>query len=115
MRGSGIDRIGLTEERVRTKCELRLRQSGLQPVVSEAPYPALVITIQVLAKDTFVIEIQFYRVILFEVNGVPYSTIAPTWEHWGTGKHGNDSEYIIKTLDQFFDVFLNEYLKANVK
>ena len=107
-------KIGLTEERVRTRCELRLRQAGLQPAVSEDLLDCLVIRIHVLS-NAFAVILRFHRGVLFEVKGTPYFIVAPTWDHSGTGVHGNDPEYIIQALDGSLDAFLNEYLKANVK
>jgi hypothetical protein len=114
MQGSSANKIGLTEENIREICELRLRQSGLQLVVSEEPVDCLVIVIQVIPR-AFSIRSEFYRGILFEVKGEPYFTVASTWENWGTGTHADRPEYIIRMLDQHFDAFLKDYLKANAK
>ena len=110
-------KIGLTEERVRTRCESRLRQAGLQPVVSKDLkdlFDRLVIRIHVIS-NAFAVDTRFNRAILFEVEGTPYSMVAPTWYHSGTGTHSGNPEYIIQVLDQTLDLFLTDYLKANVK
>ncbi len=112
---SDIDRIGLTEERIRAKCELRLRQAGLEPIPSTTPSgDSLEITVFIIGS-AFHVEMQFIRDVLFEANGRSYYTTASTWQEGGTGTHGKDPEYIIRRLDECFDSFLNEYLKANVK
>jgi hypothetical protein len=112
--GPSVEQIGPTEERIKEKIELRLRQAGLEPLTATGPFDHLLINIQVVT-NAFNIRIQFNRFVLFEAKGSPYHTIAPTWMTDGTGIHVGRSEFIIETLDKYFDTFLKQYLKANAK
>jgi hypothetical protein len=113
--GNGLDKIGLTEERIRTKCELRLRQANLNPI-PKAKLPLHYLGISVTVADgAFAIQVEFTRPVTFMVNGKEYWTLGTTWERNSAGTHGRDPEYVIQTLDRHLDDFLNDYLKANAK
>jgi hypothetical protein len=105
--------IGLTEERIRTRCELRLKQYGLKPVPVSDQIPEFVyigIHVVGLAYHTWV---EFGRPVVFNSGNALYKTSGKTWFRSETGTHGGDAEFIIRGLDSLFDEFLNEYLKAN--
>ena len=107
--------IGLTEERIRTRCELRLRQYGLEPVpVSEQISEFVYIGIHVVGT-AFHTWVDFGRPIVFNAGKASYTTSGKTWFRSETGTHGGDPEFILRGLDSLFDEFLNEYLKANSK
>jgi hypothetical protein len=112
--GNEADKIRLTEDRIRTKCELRLRQVGLTPIPCEEPYECLAINVHVYG-NAFRYGIQFHRIVLFYAQETTYSKRATTWEKNGLGLHGGDPEFIIQSLDGPLDDFLNQYLKANAK
>ena len=106
-------KIGLTEERIRTRCELRLRQYGLEPVpVSDQKSEFVYLGIHVvgLAYHTWV---EFGRPVVFNSGKNLYTTSGKTWFRSETGTHGGDSEFILRGLDSLLDELLNEYLKAN--
>jgi hypothetical protein len=107
--------IGLTEDRIRTRCELRLRQYGLEPVpVSDKISEFVYIGIHVvgMAYHTWV---DFGRPVVFSAENALYKTSGKTWFRSETGTHGGDAEFILRGLDSLFDEFLKEYLKANSK
>jgi len=106
------NKIGLTNERIRTKCELRLRQAGLQPEAAKLP-PGLFITVHI-ADPAFFIGVHFSQLVIFEANQTPYFMTATTWSKDGMGTNPSP-EYIIQCLDGYLDSFLNEYLEANTK
>lgn len=104
----------LTEERIQTKCELRLREAGINPD-EKFLGEYLAINIDVF-KMVYVISIEFLRPVLFSVGETVYKQeIVPTWRTENFGTHGNDPEFIIQSLDSLLDKFLNEYLKVNPK
>lgn len=107
------EKIGLTEERIKTKCELRLRQSGLNPS-SDRRFEHLYVNISVVSQ-ALNIRIDFKRPVLFEVGKKRYRKMASTWCESITGTHGDNPEFIIQSLNELLDMFLNEYLKANSK
>ncbi|MGD0626389.1 MAG: hypothetical protein ABSB32_16930 [Thermodesulfobacteriota bacterium] len=107
--------IGLTQERIRTKCELRLRQAGLEPLSRlNEKSECLYINIHVVGF-AYHISLEFRRLIYFDAGMISYRTVSATWKIGATGTHGRDPESIIQGLDGRLDNFLNEYLKANSK
>ena len=110
----GIDKINLKEERIKTKCELRLRQAGLDPIPFTSATEVLFVRVNVVAM-AFDVRLQFCRSVFFVVDNTLYNIFAPTWEGKFLGTHGLSSQYIIGALDQLIDDFLNKYLEANAK
>ena len=104
--------IGLTEERIRTKCDLRLRQAGLELAGRESE--SLYVEISIL-ENAFGVRASFNRFVLFNGKGPTYRKLAVTWEATYIGAHGNKEEYVMGALDELLDSFVNEYLKANAK
>lgn len=107
------DQIGLTEERIRTNCELRLRRMGLEPV-STGTDEFLAVGVDIFF-NIMVVRLTFNRGVLFYGNERTYFSTATTWRGGYFGTHGNSQERVLNTLAQAFDSFLNEYLKANQK
>jgi len=113
----GIEIINPKDERIKAKSELRLRQAGLNPVLlkgREAFETVLFVRVNIVGT-AFDVKLQYYRSVFFPVDNKLYSNFANTWERTVRGTHGLDSEFIIKRLDELFDVFLNDYLEANMK
>lgn len=105
--------IGLTEERIRSRYELRLRQYGLEPVsISDQTAGFVYIGIHVVGK-AFHTWVDFGRPVVFNTGKGWYTTSGKTWFRSETGTHGGDPEFILQGLDSLFDEFLNEYLKSN--
>jgi len=108
-------KIGLTEERLRSRYELRLRQYGLEPVSSsDQTFGFVYLGIHVVGK-AFHTWVDFGRPVVFNSGKAWYTTSGKTWFRSETGTHGGDSEFILQGLDSLFDEFLKEYLKANSK
>ena len=108
-------KIGLTEERIRTECELRLWQAGLESVPPSGRSERLYVNINVVSS-AFNIDLEFKRKVFFEVKETLYVDYGITTWSWGTtGMHGGNPEYIVQSLDGLLHEFLNEYLKANLK
>jgi hypothetical protein len=112
-------KIGLTKERVQRKCELRLRQAGLEivPAGSRPEYLNININIRdVEICRTFSIFMEFIRPVLFEAEGNRYMKLnASTWKSETHGVFGNDPEHIIDALDKYLLSFLGKYEEANSK
>ena len=108
-------KLGLTEERIRARCELRLIQYGLEPVSVDDQMPEFVyIGIHIVGR-AFHTWVEFGRPVVFNAGKALYKTSGKTWFRSETGTHGGDPEFILQGLDSLFDEFLNEYLKANSK
>lgn len=102
--------IGLTESRIRSRVNLRLRQVGLRinPDISEYLY----IRINVIGIS-YSVDISFTRRVSFLVGDIEHRTSANVYDKLMTGTHGRNSEFIISSLDQLLDIFLSDYLDAN--
>jgi len=108
-------KIGLTEERIRARCELRLIQYGLEPVSVDDQMPEFVYIGIHIVGMAFHTWVEFGRPVVFNTGKASYKTSGKTWFRSETGTHGGDPEFILQGLDSLFDEFLNEYLKANSK
>ncbi len=109
-----IPKIWLIEERIRAKCELRLRQAGIEPTEPKWPNTYLLVNIQFLSEASS-LSLHFKQTVVFAAQGTIYRQYATTWEKSFLGIHGNDEESTIIVIDEMFDAFLKEYLKANQK
>ncbi len=117
-------RIGLTKEKIRNECELRLRQAGLQPT-EEVRDEFLFISMTLLGgrASAFSINVSFVRPALFMMGekGETKYLLRPDAVSWlrgtvGTaGTAGGDPGFVTQQLDGLLDKFLNEYLKDNSK
>jgi hypothetical protein len=113
--GKGLDKIGLTEDRIRTRCELRLKQADLTQVASDDPFDIhLGIWVTIVGR-AFSVNAAFIRPYWFLANDQEYFRVGPTWESNQLGTHANDPNNVIQALDELLGEFLNEYLKANAK
>jgi hypothetical protein len=112
-------KIGLTQERIQRKCELRLRQAGIElvPAGSRPEYVNIDIHIRdVESCRTFSIFIELIRPVLFEAKGKRYMKLnASTWKSETHGVYGNDPEHIFDALDRDLLSFLSKYEEANSK
>ena len=107
--------VGLTEDRIRTRVELRLRSAGLTPgddTKKNKTYLDVTVTV---AGQAFVVLVAYKRLVSFITGNQQYKFNGTTWNDGGTGTHGDSAAFIMNGLDQFLDKFLNEYLKANQK
>ena len=105
--------MGLNENRLQTRVELRLRQAGLVPALAQTgqlPYLSLEVTVH---SQAFAIRLRFMRLVSFSDSGRDYYKNAAVWSTGATGIHAGDPEYIVGSVDQRLDEFLNEYLKVN--
>ncbi len=103
---------GLTEERIRTKCELRIRQAGLESVQGKPCFLRVEVSV-IPFISAFAISLHFYQGVVFYAKGTTYFQLAPTWQRDSYGRYEMGSDFIISSLDQHLDFFLDEYLKAN--
>jgi hypothetical protein len=119
----------LTEDAVRTKVELRLRQAGIRPVdlLHTQPSPGVLETLfsagqgqtlyinVTLVRQAFSINLDFQRDVSWTLpDGTVNDSVTTTWTSSGTtGLHGSSSGYVMDALNEQLDEFLNAYLKAN--
>jgi len=105
--------IGLTREKLEKKCEIRLKQAGIEPVGQKDE--CLYVKVDLL-RDAYAMSIGLSRTILFKKNGNIYRKCgAPTWQKNIIGLHRGNVRYVFECLDSLLDDFISEYLKANSK
>jgi len=120
-----LTEIGLTQQRVRTRVELRLRAVNLTPLSSDE-LPELLrapeflhIVISGIGR-AFSVEVRLVREGYYfdpesdsDNNYRVLRKYVPFWTTNTIGTHGDDPGYILDALDEKVDEFLNEYLAAN--
>ena len=100
--------IGLTQERVSTPAESRLRAARL---FSDDPLlPYLYVNVNVFRR-AFSVNVGFYKRLFDPVSGE--IGFARTWNAGSTGTHGGDGGYIVQSLSEHLDRFVLEYLRVN--
>ena len=100
--------IGITQDRIRTLAESRLRAARL---FSDDLLPAhLQVTVKVL-RLAFAVDFRFNKLLYDPVSNEAWP--AATWGNGATGTHGGDGDYITQSLSRMMDRFLVEYLRVN--
>lgn len=107
-------KLGLTEEFIRSWVERQLSQDGLKPVahtIFDTCY--LYIRFNVYGK-VFTWDVAFKRIVTYKVAGVEYSTFASTYRKGGHGMLGSDTspDFLIKEVLSEVNVLSSEILKA---
>jgi|ERR1051325_2341137 hypothetical protein len=111
-------KIGLTEDRIRQRVELRLRQSGFKPTdrskqKDDPLRPYLLVRVSVVAR-AFAVELHYKRPAAFKARDEGYITMVTSWNVGTVGVHANMSQKILdEGLSGLLDEFLNAYLRAN--
>ena len=110
VQGDQADEIDLTEERVRTMVESRLRAARLYDSREGVPY--LAVTILTLDDGpAFVRRMQLLKWNRDDRTGLERGSF--TWESLGFGTHGGDGGFIMQGLSEALDEFILEYLRVN--
>ena len=108
-------KIGLTENLLKTKVGLRLRQNGLVPVDEMTSFELG----YYLYVNTFVVgsayywDVTFMRMVEFSVDDKLYWTMGGAWESTGLGTHASDVKNIFEAALDSVDIFCNEFLSVN--
>ena len=110
----GAADIDLTEERIQTLAESRLRAARLYGEAALRVY--LYVRVGVLVSENrrsgaFNVEVVFKKYLrdgVSEQNGY-----AATWEAGHYGTHGGDAGYIMQIVSEHLDRFILEYLRVN--
>jgi len=109
------EKIGLTEERLRTRVELRLRSLNFDVVSTVAdPEKGGFLNVRVTVfGHAYSGFIAFNRDVYFREDEEVKWTHASVWGTGSTGQHGDDPGYILDSVEGHLERFLNAYLKAN--
>ena len=110
--------IGLTEERIETLAESRLRVARLYDAaalhVYHSPYLEINVNINVSENrrsGTFNIRVSFEKYLFDAVSGRNWPT--SSWETGSYGTHGGNADYILQSVSEKIDRFILEYLRVN--
>ena len=108
--GDEAEEFGLTEERVRTMAESRLRAARLYD--DGASPSALHVLIWTLDSGVvFRIAIRLGKSLYDRASGVLSQAV--TWERSSLGQHSGDASFILQGLSEMLDGFILEYLRVN--
>jgi len=104
---------GLTQDLIRAKVELQLRRNGISPIAKDEYKPGYLYVWVSTVDHAFHVEVQFKRTVTYSSEGRMYETFASVWGESYTGTFAGGSSYILLTLANLLDLFINAYLKAN--
>lgn len=110
VQGDQADEIGLTEERVRTMVESRLRAARLYRPTAGVPF----LLVRILTLDNgpaYTYQLQLQKWLRDDITGVEKG--GTTWEDLSIGTHGGDAGFIMQGLSEMLDHFILEYLRVN--
>ena len=106
--------IGLTEERVRTMAESRLRAARMyMPYAGPGTEPLLTVAAHA-SGPAYTYALYFSKKLLDPRTGV--STLMTTWRDSGyrnIGIHGGEAGFIILGISESLDAFILDYLRVN--
>ena len=117
---------GLTEDRLRTIAELKLRLGGVRVLTTEETLadsdinPYLYVNVNAMsisdgARYIFSVDVSLRRVVRSPINGEP--VVALLWNSGGIASAGRASmpKYAEDYVSEHVESFLNDFLKANPK
>ena len=103
--------IGLTKDAIEVAARSRLRAARLYTEdLDEAALSFLVIQVDV-GSDAFSVRIAYGKRKRDLATGL--ELVAMSWDGGSIGTHGRDSSYILSTVAQHTDKFIDEYLRVN--
>ena len=105
--GSQAEEMGLTEERVRTMAESRLR--GARLYTSAPPY--FQVNIGTLDNGPAYMMSAYLWKRLRDMNG--YEAVMPAWYRATFGTDSGDAGFLMQSLSEMLDRFIAEYLRVN--
>lgn len=113
------DKIGLTDSRIQTAVELKLRQSGIKVLTKQEhqeilSHPYLYINVNVF-QEAFSIDVEHREVVQLTRGKKPTVFGASIWRKGATGMVRSDPEYVVSSVGRLVDNYCNDFLKANPK
>jgi len=100
--------IGLTEDVITAAVRSRLRAARLYTAEELRPY--LYINVNVV-NAAFHDSVEYNKWVKDEASGLKRRTT--TWKSSSTGTHSRDASYILSSVSQHVDMFIDEYLRVN--
>ena len=112
--------IDLTEERIQTLAESRLRAARMYDAAASTH---LYVRVGVLVLENrtgaFNVEMSFNKYLREDVPEYwrnemsDLKVMASTWDNGGIGTHGGDASFILQSVSEYLDRFVLEYLRVN--
>lgn len=100
---------------VQTKVEFLLRSAGVEFKV--IPWHDFEETLQVIVQtgptNSFYVSVRFWRAVEYNVKGKKHMVYAPVYLEGAFGTHGDNRYYIINSVGEQVEKFLNKYLRVN--
>jgi|Wag4MinimDraft_7_1082656.scaffolds.fasta_scaffold00123_6 hypothetical protein len=109
--------INISEDLIKSKVESRLMQNNIKVLNNSLEndyYLYITLKTSKINSDKNIIYnigVQMIRVTFYSFNDAIYSKQAVTWSGGGFGK--GDSDFIINSLENYTDIFITEFYKAN--
>ena len=108
---AGAGTIDLANSALEVAMRSRLRAARLYTENNkEAGWSYLYINVNVVGR-AFHTRTSYRKVVRDDATGLEYNTI--TWDLGFTGTHGGDSGFVLSSLSQHADEFIDEYLRVN--
>ena len=105
----GAADIDLTEDRIETLAESRLRAARLY---NAEAIPYLYIRVGVMKQGSaFTVDVSLNKAVR-DVTSSQFG-LAETWTAGNFGLHGRDAGYILQSVSELLDRFILEYLRVN--
>ena len=103
--------IGLTKDSIEVAVRSRLRAARLYTEdYAEAAWSSLYAKVSVVGP-AYSTALEYWKVVRDLATGLELQ--ATTWDIGSTGTHGRDSSYILATVAENADKFIDEYLRVN--
>ena len=111
--------IGLTKEAIEIAVRSRLRGARLYSenfaqanLYADLSMPTLSISVGV-GRTAYSLEVLYSKYMFDPVTDLHDTAI--TWVNGAAGTHGGDPNYVLSTLAQGTDLFIDEYLRVNAE
>ena len=102
--------IDLTKDAIEIAVRSRLRAARLYSGDIMDPAPWLYVTVAVVG-DAFHVRFEFMKFLIEPIKKM--LGLAVTWSTDATGTHSGDSNFILSSVEQITDLFIDEYLRVN--
>ena len=107
--------LGLSDELIRNKVELSLRQNGIKVCTkTESFNEGIFLYINVgVTGNSYSVNIGFSRLVTYLVGSKSYNIFAETYVRSGQGIHAGNSRTIINSILDGVDIFSGDFLRIN--
>ena len=101
--------IGLAKDEIEVAVRSRLRGARLY----DAGGSGFLYVNVAVTRRAFSASINYHKLVLDPASGK--TNFAVTWNTGGFGTHGGDTGYVLSSVSQYADKFVDEYLRVNAE